>query len=60
MTFPTYCPYCTGRDGRPKRLYADRQEAKATAEYERINRRVRLRAYPCEHRTGGWHLTSTR
>lgn len=51
------CHHCTGRDGRPKRLYRTVREANETADHVRRIRGVRLRAYPCDW-CSGWHLTS--
>jgi hypothetical protein len=51
------CPHCTGRDGRPKRLYSSEEEARRTARHVERTRGVRLRVYQCDW-TWGWHLTS--
>jgi hypothetical protein len=48
---------CTGRDGRPKRLYATHAEAQESADYVWRKRGVRLRVYSCPY-CAGYHLTS--
>lgn len=50
------CPYCTGRDGRPKRLYASHAEAEDTAAHRQGADGVQLRVYRREH-LDGCHLT---
>lgn len=62
MSHPFAIPHdttcgCAGRDGRPKRLYATKQEAEDCASYIFKTRDVRLRAYRCPW-SSGWHLTS--
>ena len=66
-TYPTFhprpnpsgpcCRFCTGADGGPKRTYASEADARSTAEFIEVKRRVRLRVYTCPHGQG-WHLTS--
>lgn len=51
------CPYCVGRDGRQKRAYRTRDEARDAAAYIYRCRGVRLREYQCDD-TWRWHLTS--
>lgn len=51
------CPFCVGRDGRPKIAYSSRGDAQAAAAYILQRRGVRLREYQCED-TWRWHLTS--
>ena len=51
------CMYCSGRDGKSKRLYDTRSEAQDTADHVARSRGVRLRVYRCEWGRG-WHLTS--
>jgi hypothetical protein len=48
---------CTGRDGRPKRLYPSRVEALNCAAYLLETQGVRLRVYECPY-CSGYHLTS--
>lgn len=48
---------CTGRDGRPKRLYRTESEAQENADYAWDKRGVHLRVYRCP-RCPGYHLTS--
>lgn len=51
------CPYCVGRDGRPKNAYGSREEAREAAAHALRRRGVELREYQCED-TWRWHLTS--
>ena len=53
------CPYCTDRNGRPKRLYPTKDDAQRTAAHGQRARGVELRVYRCEYRWG-FHLTSDR
>ena len=51
------CPYCTDRNGRPKRLYSSSEDARETANHILRERGVQLRVYRCDY-ADGYHLTS--
>jgi heterodisulfide reductase subunit B len=52
-----HCPYCIGKNGQAKNLYASEEEAFDVANHRNSESGIMLRVYPCPY-NAGWHLTS--
>lgn len=52
------CQYCTGSNGKYKKLYESREAALRRAEIIRKERKINLDVYECDRQPGGgYHLT---